>query len=68
MEKIRVTCEMEVTLKVIGGKCKPLILESLKTESENDDVLRYYKKYFSTRMEAVRGGSVAIESVSRSER
>ena len=29
MEKIRVTCEMEVTLKMIGGKCKPLILESL---------------------------------------
>ena len=23
------TCEMEVTLKMIGGKCKPLILESL---------------------------------------
>ncbi|MEE0511732.1 MAG: helix-turn-helix domain-containing protein [Peptococcaceae bacterium] len=29
MEKIKVTCEMEVTLKMIGGKCKPLILESL---------------------------------------
>ena len=29
MEKIRVTCEMEVTLKMIGGKCKPLILERL---------------------------------------
>ncbi len=29
MEKIRVTCEMEVTLKMIGGKCKPLILDSL---------------------------------------
>lgn len=29
MEKIRVTCEMEVTLKMIGGKCKPLILECL---------------------------------------
>ena len=29
MEKIRVTCEMEVTLKMIGGKCKPLILEHL---------------------------------------
>lgn len=27
MEKILVTCEMEVTLKMIGGKCKPLILE-----------------------------------------
>lgn len=29
MEKIQVTCEMEVTLKMIGGKCKPLILEHL---------------------------------------
>lgn len=29
MDKIQVTCEMEVTLKMIGGKCKPLILESL---------------------------------------
>lgn len=29
MEKIQVTCEMEVTLKMIGGKCKPLILDSL---------------------------------------
>lgn len=29
MEKIRVTCEMEVTLKMIGGKCKPLILDKL---------------------------------------
>ena len=31
MEKIEVTCEMEVTLKMIGGKCKPLILEHLIT-------------------------------------
>lgn len=29
MEKILVTCEMEVTLKMIGGKCKPLILDCL---------------------------------------
>ena len=33
-----------------------LILESLKTESKNSDVLQYYKKYYATRMEAVRGG------------
>lgn len=26
MEKIKVTCEIEVTLKMIGGVCKPLIL------------------------------------------
>ncbi len=28
-QKIKVTCEMEVTLKMIGGKCKPLILNFL---------------------------------------
>ena len=45
-----------------------LILESVKTESENDDILKYYKKHFLSRMEAVRGGTVAVESVSRSDR
>ena len=45
-----------------------LILESVKTESENDDILKYYKKHFLSRMEAVRGGAVALESVSRSDR
>ena len=44
------------------------ILESVKTESENDDILKYYKKHFLSRMEAVRGGAVAVESVSRSDR
>ena len=29
MSKIKVICEMEVTLKMIGGKYKPLILEYL---------------------------------------
>lgn len=32
MEKIQVSCEIEVTLKMIGGKCKPLILYTLITE------------------------------------
>ena len=45
-----------------------LILESVKTESENDDILKYYKKHFLSRMEAVRGAAVAVESVSRSDR
>ena len=45
-----------------------VILESVKTEAENDEILRYYKKYYLSRMEAMRGGAVAVESVSRSER
>ena len=45
-----------------------VILESVKTESENEDVLKYYKKYYLSRMEAVRGGAVAVESVSKSDR
>ena len=45
-----------------------VILESVKTESENEDVLKYYKKYYLSRMEAVRGGAVADESVSKSDR
>lgn len=32
MEKIIVNCEIEVTLKMIGGKCKPLILYILNEE------------------------------------
>lgn len=31
-DKIKVGCEIEVTLKVIGGKCKPLILHLLMVE------------------------------------
>ncbi len=31
-DKITVGCEMEITLKIIGGKCKPLILYLLITE------------------------------------
>nr|WP_317357494.1 helix-turn-helix domain-containing protein [uncultured Tyzzerella sp.] len=39
MEKIKVTCEIEVTLKMIGGKYKPIILYYLiehKTKRFNE--------------------------------
>ena len=55
-------------VKVADYDKNSVILESVQTESENDEVLRYYKIYLSSRLEAVRGGSVAVESVSRSDR
>lgn len=42
-EKIKVTCEMEITLKMIGGKFKPLILEFLITNGTKrfNEILHY---------------------------
>lgn len=43
MEKIKVICEIEVTLKMIGGKYKPLILEYLISNGTKrfNEILRY---------------------------
>ena len=45
-----------------------VIFECAKTESENDEILRLFKKYYLSRMEVVRGGSVAVEAISKAER
>lgn len=43
MEKIKVICEMEVTLKMIGGKYKPIILEYLISNGTKrfNEILHY---------------------------
>jgi DNA-binding HxlR family transcriptional regulator len=43
LEKIKVTCEMEITLKVIGGKWKPLILHFLQEKGPKryNQILRF---------------------------
>lgn len=50
MEKITVICEMEVTLKIIGGKYKPLILEYLiKNGTKRFNEILHYISHISQR-------------------
>lgn len=50
MEKIKVICEMEVTLKIIGGKYKPLILEYLiKNGTKRFNEILHYISHISQR-------------------
>lgn len=50
MEKIKVICEMEVTLKIIGGKYKPLILEYLiRNGTKRFNEILHYVSHISQR-------------------
>ena len=45
-----------------------VLLECTQTENRNDDLIALLKRKFANRIETVRGGSVAVEAVSMSER
>ena len=45
-----------------------LLIESVKNEDKNDHILNLMKKCFGSRIEVVRGGNVAIQSISMPER
>lgn len=45
-----------------------VLLECLQTEKQNDDLIRLLKNCFCNRLEIVRGGSVAIEAISITNR
>ena len=50
MEKIKVICEMEVTLKMIGGKYKPLILDYLiRNGTKRFNEILHYVSHISQR-------------------
>ena len=50
MEKVKVICEMEVTLKMIGGKYKPLILEYLiRNGTKRFNEILHYISHISQR-------------------
>lgn len=45
-----------------------VLIESVQTETKNNDLIKLLENTFSGRIEVVRGGSVAIEAISFSER
>ena len=55
-------------LQVIDYNKKTLMIQCVKTEERNNDMIRLFAKLFPNRIEVVRGGSVAIESISITER
>ena len=55
-------------IQIIDYNKKTLMLQCNKTEERNDDLIRLLSKLFPNRIEVVRGGSVAIESISITDR
>lgn len=56
------------SVKLIDYNTTTILLESVQTKTKNNDLIKLLEKNFSGRMEIVRGGSVAIEAISFSER
>ncbi|NBI63190.1 acetolactate synthase small subunit [Clostridiales bacterium] len=55
-------------ITVIDYDGSTVLLECTQTENKNDDLILLLKRKFVNRIEVTRGGSVAVESVSISER
>lgn len=56
------------SVKLIDYNTTTILLESVQTKTKNNDLIKLLEKNFGGRMEIVRGGSVAIEAISFSER
>lgn len=55
-------------VKMIDYDTDSALIECVQTENKNNDLLRLFEKIFPNRFSIVRGGSVAIEAISFSER
>ena len=55
-------------VKAIDYNSTTVLLESIQTETRNDDLIRLLSNSFPNRLEIVRGGSVAIEAISITDR
>lgn len=56
------------SLEIIDYDRHNVMVQCVKTEGENNDMIALFNDMFVNRIEVVRGGSVAIEAVSTSKR
>lgn len=56
------------SLDIVDYNKNAVIVQCVKTESKNNDIIALFNKSFINRIEVVRGGSVAIEALSTSDR
>ena len=54
-------------LKIVDYSKSAILAESVQTEIKNDDMIALFAKQFPSRIEVVRGGSVAVEAISSAE-
>ena len=55
-------------LNVVDYDKKNVLIECIKTEAKNNEMIELFQNLFLNRVEIVRGGSVAVESISVNER
>ena len=55
-------------LKIVDYNKNTLLFECVNTESKNNELVKLFNSSFINRIEVVRGGSVAIESITRTDR
>lgn len=55
-------------LKIVDYNKNTVLLECVQTEVKNNDIIKLLNNSFINRIEVVRGGSVAIESISMTDR
>ena len=65
-EAFRIAKTFEI--KITDYDKSTVLFECVQTETKNDDLIKLLQKCFCNRIEVVRGGSVAIEAISISNR
>lgn len=55
-------------LKIVDYNKNTILIECVQTEVKNNDVIKLLNSSFINRLEVVRGGNVAIESISMTDR